>query len=173
MLSLLSEIITSSLKRQQLISLLGPWEATYNGAFVRSQTSILDIQEDLKPLWFAGIAPSKLNLGLAAYGRGYKLAPTAFPCTDVGCAYTGPSDPGSCTNSAGILSLQEIKTLINQRGLVPKLLADEMVKQIVWDGNWMGYDDADTFALKRTWADEHCFGGSMTWSIDFNSGAGA
>lgn len=154
-----------------LTSFIGPWESSYNGAIVRSQTSIVDIEEDMKPLWFAGIDPAKLNFGLAAYGRGYKLSSAG--CDSVGCAYSGSSDAGPCTASPGILSLQEIKTLINQRGLLPRLLSDEMVKQIVWDGNWMGYDDEETFALKRAWADGHCLGGSMTWSIDFNSGEGA
>jgi chitinase len=48
-----------------------------------------------------------------------------------------------------------------------------MIKQIVWDDNqWMGYDDIDTIALKTQWANENCLGGTVAWSIDFNSGPG-
>lgn len=47
-----------------------------------------------------------------------------------------------------------------------------MMKQITWDDQWIGYDDAETHAMKKSWANEQCFGGVMYWSIDFASGAG-
>lgn len=48
-----------------------------------------------------------------------------------------------------------------------------MVKQISWDGNqWMGYDDAETIAMKTGFANNRCLGGTMIWSIDFDSGSG-
>ena len=48
-----------------------------------------------------------------------------------------------------------------------------MVKQITWDGDqWIGYDDAETFALKTNYANSKCLGGTMIWSIDFDSGIG-
>lgn len=48
-----------------------------------------------------------------------------------------------------------------------------MVKQISWDGDqWMGYDDEETLALKLKYANNRCLGGTMIWSIDFDSGIG-
>lgn len=44
---------------------------------VAAQTDILKIQNDALPLWFDGLDPSKINLGLASYGRGYTLASTS------------------------------------------------------------------------------------------------
>jgi len=43
-----------------------------------------------------------------------------------------------------------------------------MVKQLVYnsDTQWMGYDDSETFSLKKSWADGLCLGGSVTWSTD-------
>ncbi|KAH9905453.1 hypothetical protein F4778DRAFT_708908 [Xylariomycetidae sp. FL2044] len=35
-----------------------------------------------------------------------------------------------------------------------------------------GYDDEETVELKRRFANDQCFGGSMAWSVDFNSGPG-
>ncbi|KUJ19692.1 glycoside hydrolase [Mollisia scopiformis] len=142
----------------------GPWEAAILGADVRSQSSINDISSDLLPLWFDNVPPSKVNLGIAYYGRGYTLQDPS--CTDVSCPYTGASNPGTCTDSAGVLSLREIEVLIQQQGLVPKLLSDEMIKQISWGNQWMGYDDADTVTLKSAWADQQCLGGMMYWSMD-------
>jgi chitinase len=42
-----------------------------------------------------------------------------------------------------------------------------MMKQIAWDDQWIGYDDEETFADKKAWADGYYFGGTMVWSIDF------
>jgi chitinase len=70
------------------------------------------------------------------------------------------------------MSLVEIQQLITQKGLTPTYLPDAMMKQITWDDQWIGYDDADTIKQKKAWADNQCFGGTMAWSIDFNSGAG-
>ena len=149
----------------------GPWEASTLGALVRPQTSIIDINSTMQPLWFDSINPAKINLGIAYYGRGFTLLNES--CTEIGCPYTGPNAPGPCTNSTGILSLQEINQIINEYYVTPQLLPDLMIKQIVWNGNqWMGYDDNDTIALKTTWADENCLGGVAFWSIDLNSGSG-
>lgn len=144
----------------------GAWEIDTLGPEVRSQSSILDIENDITPLWFDGVPPSKINLGIPYYGRGYTLQNSS--CSDLRCPYTGPSDPGNCTNTAGVLSLREIEVIIKQRNLVPKLLEEEMVKQISWDDQWMGYDDADTVKLKSSWADQYCLGGMMFWSVDFS-----
>ena len=48
-----------------------------------------------------------------------------------------------------------------------------MVKQITWDDQWIGYDDVDTIAKKMAFANDRCLGGTMVWSIDFDSGAGS
>jgi GH18 family chitinase len=148
----------------------GPWEASTLGAFVRSQSSIIDIGNDLLPLWFDGLNPSKINLGIPYYGRGYTLSNTS--CTKIECPYLGPSLPGNCTNSPGVLSLREIKEITKQRNLTPKQIPDEMIYQITWNDQWMGYDDRDTIVMKMKWGDEHCLGGTAVWSIDFFSGAG-
>ena len=148
----------------------GPWEASDLGAFVRPQSSIIDIENDLLPVWFDGLNASKINLGIPYYGRGYTLS--NIYCTDVGCPYSGTSLPGPCTESPGVLSLREIKQIIKEKKLTPKLITNGMVKQITWDNQWFGYDDHDTMKMKMKWGDEHCLGGTAVWSIDFDSGAG-
>jgi len=147
----------------------GPWDTNAH-AGVLGQTDIRDITTDTTPLWFAGLDPRKINLGVAYYGRGYTLSQSS--CNTLGCAFMGPSKPGACTNSAGIMSLAEIQALVMQKGLTPKLLQDSMMKQVTWDDQWMGYDDAETIGLKKTWGDGLGFGGTMIWSVDFGSPAG-
>lgn len=156
----------------QTKDLHGYWDADVKtlGALVRGQADIRDIGNDTVPLWFDELNPAKINFGLALYGRGYTV--TSKTCNSLLCPASGPSKPGVCTNGDGVMSLVEIQQLITQKGLTPKYLPDAMMKQITWDDQWIGYDDADTIKQKKAWADNQCFGGTMAWSIDFNSGAG-
>jgi chitinase len=138
----------------------GSWDADVLtlGKLVRGQADIREIGNDTAPLWFDGLDPAKINFGLAMYGRGYTLSDAS--CSDLLCSFDGPSKPAPCTNSAGVMSLIEIQQLIKERNLTPILLASSMMKQITWDDQWIGYDDEETFALKKTWADQFGFGGT-------------
>ena len=112
---------------------------------------------DQNRLWFDALTPSKINFGVAYYGRGYTLAnPT---CNSLGCPFSGASKPAPCTNFAGVMSLREIQQKIEADNLTPKLLPEAMMKQITWADQWIGYDDDETIALKKAWADGECFGG--------------
>ncbi|KAK0708652.1 hypothetical protein B0H67DRAFT_648685 [Lasiosphaeris hirsuta] len=53
---------------------------------------------------------------------------------------------GKCTNSVGVMSLNEVKDLIRDKGLTPRLLPGAMMKELVWDDQWIGYDDEGTIA---------------------------
>jgi chitinase len=145
----------------------GSWDSDVLalGKLVRGQADIREIANNSVPLWFDGLDPAKINFGLAMYGRGYTLADPS--CNQLLCPFAGASDPAPCTNSPGVMSLYEIQQLIKRRGIIPQYLADSMMKQITWDDQWIGYDDEDTFAAKKAWADSQCFGGTMVWSIDF------
>ena len=46
------------------------------------------------------------------------------------------------------------------------------MKQITWGNQWIGYDDPDTIAMKKKFASGMCFGGTMIWSVDFETGNG-
>lgn len=150
----------------------GSWDADVHtlGSIVRGQADIREIKNDTVPLWFDSLNPAKINLGLATYGRGYTLSKA--DCHTLNCPFDGASDPAECTNAAGIMSLVEIEDLIEQKGLTPRLLEGSMMKEISWDDQWIGYDDHETHAMKKKWADNLCFGGTMVWSIDFDSGKG-
>lgn len=139
----------------------GSWDSDVLtlGKLVRGQTDIREISNNTIPLWFDGLDPAKINFGLAMYGRGYTLGSAG--CSDLLCPFIGPSKPGPCTGFEGVMSLNEIKQLIKDRGITPKYLQDSMMKQITWDDQWIGYDDEETFAAKKAWADARGFGGTM------------
>jgi chitinase len=150
----------------------GSWDANIPalGALVRGQADIREIYNDTLPLFYDGLTPSKINMGIALYGRGYTLSDPS--CNTLGCGFTGPSMPAPCTNTPGVMSLAEIQSFISLNGVQPTLLSDAMMKQITWADQWIGYDDADTIAMKKQFANNLCFGGTMAWSVDFNSGEG-
>ncbi len=152
----------------------GSWDADVKtlGSIVRGQADIREIRNDTDPLWFDALNPAKINLGVAYYGRGYTLSDPK--CNYIGCKFSGPSKAAPCTAQTGVMSLIEIQQLIatHQPKIYPDLLKDPMMKQITWDDQWIGYDDDETIALKKTFANDLCFGGTMIWSVDFNSGAG-
>ncbi len=47
-----------------------------------------------------------------------------------------------------------------------------MIKQITREDQWIGYDDLETIAIQKKWASGYSFGGTMVWSVDFDSGTG-
>ncbi|KAI1157988.1 glycoside hydrolase superfamily [Nemania serpens] len=141
------------------------------GPVIIGQTNIPELANWTLPLWYDQVDPSKINMGLAYYGRGYTVSDVN--CVDVGCNWTGPSRPGPCTAFGGVMSLTEIEELIPQIGVDPILDSEAMMKYLVWSDQWIGYDDLETIAMKKAWANSHCFGGTMIWSIDLFSGLGS
>lgn len=143
------------------------YDLNWGSKTIHGQTDIRDIEHQASALWASGISLSKVNLGLAYYGRGFTLQDAT--CSREGCPATGIIKNGPCTHSGAesVLSLEEIKKITASRGLSPSLVGQAMYKQIVWDNQWMGYDDEETFSMKRAWASGKCFGGTMIWSMDF------
>ncbi|KAF1997002.1 glycoside hydrolase family 18 protein [Amniculicola lignicola CBS 123094] len=91
----------------------------------------------------------KVNMGLAYYARGYTVSDSS--CNAVGCDWSTTSRPAPCTNFGG----------------------QDMMMELKWGNQWIGYDNVQTIAMKKAWASQHCFGGTMIWSVDFYSGSGS
>ena len=60
----------------------GFWDADIEtlGSKVRGQTDIREIYNDTLPLWFDNLNPSKINFGLAYYGRQVNLHEASVKC---------------------------------------------------------------------------------------------
>ncbi|KAK2074979.1 hypothetical protein P8C59_009144 [Phyllachora maydis] len=152
----------------------GPWDKTVVdiGPVILGQTNIPELYNWTLPLWYAGVDPGKINMGLAYYGRGYTVA--NVDCTEAGCGWSGTSRPAPCTNFGGVMSLEEMQQIvIPEVAVEPILDSNAMMKYLVWADQWVGYDDLETIAMKKTWASSHCFGGTVLWSIDLYSGVGS
>ncbi|KAH6962784.1 hypothetical protein DER45DRAFT_590696 [Fusarium avenaceum] len=136
---------------------------------VRGQADIREIYNNTIPLAYPGVDFSKIVFGVAWYGRGYTLADPS--CNTLGCNFAGPSKPAKCTNSAGVMSLSEVEDMI-KGGATSRLLESSAMKELIFDDQWIGYDDEETVEMKRKFANNYCFGGLMAWSVDFEPGTG-
>ena len=116
----------------------GSWDSDVDtlGSIVRGQANLEEIANNTVPLAYAGVDPSKIDLGIAWYGRGYTLSDPN--CNTLGCPFSGPSEPGKCTNSAGVLSLVEIQQMLDAGEATSNLLEDIGMKELVWADQWIG-----------------------------------
>lgn len=93
--------------------------------------SITRDQKQHDSLGLCGVDPSKVVFGVAWYGRGYTVSNTS--CNTFGCEFSGPSKPGKCTNSAGVLSLIETQKMIEKGEATSRLVDAAAMKELVWD----------------------------------------
>ncbi|KAJ7300594.1 hypothetical protein DFH08DRAFT_725187, partial [Mycena albidolilacea] len=157
------------------------------GPIVAAHTNLTEIDEAFKLYWRVGVQSSQMVMGFGFYGRSFTLA--SGDCPDPGCIWASGGNAGPCSGQSGILMYNEIQTILDRTvdkcdGNAPNSVScasagsspavtlpvfdeEAAVKYIRWDDNqWVSYDDADSFAVKMNYANDHCIGGSMIWSMD-------
>ncbi|KAE8150988.1 hypothetical protein BDV25DRAFT_129159 [Aspergillus avenaceus] len=145
----------------------GTWDMgnKWTGAYLDAHTNLTEIKTALDLLWRNDIKPSKVNMGMAFYGRSVTLASSS--CTEPGCTYLSAGNKAACSNTAGVLFNNEIQQIIDDKDITPTLYKDAAVKTITWNTDqWVSYDDEDTWKLKAEFAKSECLGGVLVWSID-------
>jgi GH18 family chitinase len=159
--------------------LAGAWDAdNAAGRTMRAHTDITLVEKGMRPLDFAGVNPSKINLGMAYYGRSYRVPRSGAFCQTPGqCKFEDYGQAGECTSSKGVLSNKEIKRMISNPATKGRSFFNQtgMYKYITHYGdglNVVAYDDADTFKMKMEYANDRCLGGTMIWSVDFDDQSG-
>lgn len=83
----------------------GVWDEDirFTGPYLKGHTNISEIEDGLDLLWRNKINHDKVVMGYGLYGRGFHIKDSNCH-TPPNCEFDGPSLPGSCTNTAGILS---------------------------------------------------------------------
>ena len=137
--------------------------------YVEGHTDIRKINATVANLVSSGVDMSKVNMGLAAYGRGFTLRNTT--CNYLGCNATGLSRPGSCLAESGVLSLTEIDAMLAQGNSTATYNPSTQMMHLNFSDQVILYDNDYTFSLKKQFADGACIGGTMMWSIDLDGGA--
>ena len=106
-------------------------------------------------------------MGQGWYGRSFTFKDPSCTKPDGVCEFISGAKVGPCSNAAGILDLQEIDDVISKNNLKPVHDEKAAVKWITWNNDqWVSYDDTDTFAKKKDFANSRCLGGLMVWAVD-------
>jgi GH18 family chitinase len=137
------------------------------GPKIKPHTDLAEVKVAMKMILDAGVAPWKINMGTAAYGRGFTVKDKN--CMYYGCKFTGSSKSGQCTKEDGLLSLCEINRMIRDNRLQPKLVyGGAKVKEITFNDQYISYDDEETLGYKYDLAYKLCIGGTALWALDYN-----
>ncbi|XP_076461458.1 chitinase-3-like protein 1 [Babylonia areolata] len=120
--------------------------------------------------WARSADRRKINVGLATYGRTWKLTNPAS--NGVGAATSGPGAAGTYTGSAGTLSYYEVCGALN-RGYVRRFDSQTKTPYAFKGDQWITYDDVVSMQYKMTWIRQNGFGGSIVWSLDLDDFDGA
>lgn len=88
-------------------------------------------------------------------------------CSKPGCTFSTSGQPGSCTNTGGILSYSELSSRNGSLDVHTFYDQKSTVKYNVFNGNqWISYDDQQSFLDKKKYLTSRCLGGLMIWAID-------
>jgi len=116
-----------------------------------------------------GASPSQVTIGLATYGRGWKLADGSQ--TGFNAPTSGKATPGVSTSEAGYLSYYEVEDKI-AGGARVTYDTEREGPYIVSGGEWIGYDNQRSFCTKLQFGKSRSLAGSMIWALDLDDFAG-
>ncbi|KAJ3573081.1 hypothetical protein NPX13_g4829 [Xylaria arbuscula] len=139
------------------------------GNCLRSHVNETETKDALALITKAGAPSNKVVVGVASYGRSFKMAEAG--CTSEGCKFTGSPQvsnaaKGRCTDTAGYLSNAEIQEII-ATGKVNKQWKGEGSNMMVYnDTEWVAYMDDDTKMTRAEFYDSYNFAGTTDWAVD-------
>ena len=145
----------------------GVWDSTDPiGSIVQGHTNLTEIKLAVQLFWRVKVPPAMIVMGFGFYGRSFTLSSSS--CSTPGCPFSGASNPGPCTATAGILGYYEILDILkSDSSIKPTHDIADAVNYFKYNQNqWVSYDDAITFGQKVQWANSVGLGGGMIWASD-------
>uniref|UniRef100_K1RC35 Chitotriosidase-1 n=1 Tax=Magallana gigas TaxID=29159 RepID=K1RC35_MAGGI len=150
----------------------GPWEkVTGHNSPLHSRREEMGPDTQLNIAWAAeywyklGLPKQKLNVGLALYGRSFTLSDPYN--NGVGAPAKGKGNAGNYTREAGFLSYFEVCQKISE-GAQKHYIPEQESPYITYADQWVGYDDADSLAVKVEYIKKQNYGGIMVWALDLD-----
>lgn len=128
-----------------------------------------------------GMSRDKTIIGVAFYGRSFRLASPKDSCLGANLADPMTFDEntgqyrGNYTLERGYVAYFEICSAIqsNPTGWREHWDSYGRVPFVVNDSDWIGYENAESIRAKMTWIKAHGFGGGMLWAIDLDDYRGS
>ncbi|KAL7928246.1 chitinase [Trichoderma chlorosporum] len=123
------------------------------GNCLRSHVNRTETLQALALITKARVPSSKVIVGLASYGRSFKM--TNAKCTGPTCTFTGPDSgatPGKCTAVARYISIAEINDLVATGNATTHYdeISDSNIA--VYGQNWVGYINSSVLGGTTNWA---------------------
>lgn len=139
------------------------------GNCLRSHVNQTETKDALAMITKAGVPSNKVVVGVASYGRSFKMAEAG--CTGPLCRFTGNSRvsnaaKGRCTDTGGYISNAEIAEII-ESGKVNKQWIEAGSNMLVYnDTEWVAYMADDIKAARSQFYDMYHFAGTADWAVD-------
>ncbi|TFL04378.1 glycoside hydrolase [Pterulicium gracile] len=127
----------------------------------KPHTSSLDIMDAINLYTRAEVDLSKVNLGMAWYGRTYNTG----GCKGMKCKFSSGGTAGKCTGESSILSQTEIWDDIKANGITPTYDSKTHTYWYNRGDDFVTYDDEESWKYKTEMAGKYCFGGTFVWSV--------
>jgi len=162
----------------------GSWDNTtghnaplYSHEFDKDK--LLNVDYAVK-LWSTHVPSKKLVLGVASYGRSFKLREgfESCPLTDTPASEAASS--GKFSREAGFLTYYEVcdkilsddwKYVWNDEQKVPFAYTNEMLSSTA-PIEWVGFDDVRSIEYKSKYIISKKLGGGMLWALDMDDFTG-
>ncbi|TFL04430.1 glycoside hydrolase [Pterulicium gracile] len=125
----------------------------------KPHTSSLDIMDAISLYTRAKVDLSKVNLGMAWYGRTYAVG----GCKGIGCKFSTGGKAGKCTGESSIKSQTEIWDEIKANNIKPTYDTKSHTYWYNHNSDFVTYDDTDSWKHKTEMAGKYCFGGTFVW----------
>ncbi|CAN9372976.1 unnamed protein product [Alternaria alternata] len=148
------------------------------GDCLRSHVNMTETTTALAMITKAGVPSYKVVVGIASYGRSFKMAEEG--CTSEMCRYTGSrtvSDamPGPCTGTGGYISSAEIREILWNKELlgVKEWSDDTDTDYLVYqDTEWVAWMTDETKQNRINKYTKLNFGGVSDWAVDLDKDYG-
>ncbi|KAJ7890736.1 class V chitinase-like protein, partial [Mycena leptocephala] len=141
------------------------------GSCLRSHVNLTETLNSLSMITKAGVNSNKLIVGVASYGRAFKM--TSAGCTGPMCTFTGPASgatPGSCTQTAGYIANAEIDKIITAGGAQTSHDAASDSDILVYNSvQWVAYMTNATKTSRTSVYKGLNMGGTSDWAVDLQS----
>ncbi|KAH9204631.1 putative glycosyl hydrolase, family 18 [Leptodontidium sp. 2 PMI_412] len=142
------------------------------GNCLRSHVNLTETTNALSMITKAGVPSNKVVVGVASYGRSFKMAQAG--CTGPACLFTGSARvsnaaKGECTQTGGYISNAEIQEIIGAGGVQQYVVEDSDI--LVYGGGteWVSYMKDTTKAGRETLYAKYNFAGTTDWAVDLQA----
>ncbi|XP_014561985.1 glycoside hydrolase family 18 protein [Bipolaris victoriae FI3] len=148
------------------------------GNCLRSHVNETETKDALSMITKAGAASNKVVVGVASYGRSFKMAQSG--CDSEQCRFTGSprlsnAAKGRCTETAGYISNAEINEIVRSGNVKKKWTSEGSNIMVYNDTEWVAWMDDDMKEERAKFYDSYNFAGTTDWAVDlqaFNDGSG-